>query len=86
MNNYNLLFRMTDSEYFKWAAHDDLLGPGLLEACVDVLDRDAAVVLTSPASALMVAGGLRQVRRIGCCEVHCIKLSQPLRPLHPTTA
>jgi GT2 family glycosyltransferase len=56
MNNYNLLFRMTDSEYFKWAAHDDLLGPGLLEACVDVLDRDAAVVL---ASALMVAGGLR---------------------------
>jgi GT2 family glycosyltransferase len=38
--NHNLLVPMTDSPYFKWAAHDDLLAPGFLAACVDVLDRD----------------------------------------------
>jgi glycosyltransferase involved in cell wall biosynthesis len=51
--NHNLLVRMTDSPYFKWAAHDDLLAPGFLAACVDVLDRDPSVVLASPASMLI---------------------------------
>jgi glycosyltransferase involved in cell wall biosynthesis len=39
--NHNLLVSMTDSLYFKWAAHDDLLAPGFLATCVDVLDRDS---------------------------------------------
>jgi glycosyltransferase involved in cell wall biosynthesis len=51
--NHNMLVRMTDSPYFKWAAHDDLLAPGFLAACVDVLDGDSAVVLASPASMLI---------------------------------
>ena len=51
--NYNLLVPMTDSPYFKWAAHDDLLAPGFLAACVDVLDRNPTVVLASPASMLI---------------------------------
>src|ERR1700730_7419804 len=32
-NNYNVSFRMSDSQYFKWAAHDDVLAPGFLGAC-----------------------------------------------------
>src|SRR6266851_9888798 len=51
--NHNLIVPMTDSPYFKWAAHDDLLAPGFLAACVDVLDRDPTVVLASPASMLI---------------------------------
>jgi glycosyltransferase involved in cell wall biosynthesis len=51
--NHNLTVRMTDSPYFKWAAHDDLLAPGFLAACVDILDRDSTVVLASPASMLI---------------------------------
>src|ERR1700682_2243328 len=51
--NHNLLIPMTDSPYFKWASHDDLLAPGFLAACVDVLDRDSTVVLASPASMLI---------------------------------
>ena len=43
--NHNLIVPMTDSVYFKWAAHDDLLAPDFLAACVDVLDRDPTVVL-----------------------------------------
>jgi hypothetical protein len=49
---------MTDSPYFKWAAHDDLLAPGFLAACVDVLDRDPTVVLASPASTLVDEVGM----------------------------
>jgi glycosyltransferase involved in cell wall biosynthesis len=52
-NNYNLVFQMADSQYFKWAAHDDVLAPGFLRACIDVLDRDAGVVIASPASTLI---------------------------------
>jgi glycosyltransferase involved in cell wall biosynthesis len=56
--NHNLLVPMTDSLYFKWAAHDDLLAPGFLAACVDVLDRDSSVVVASPASTLIDESGL----------------------------
>jgi glycosyltransferase involved in cell wall biosynthesis len=56
--NHNMLVRMTDSPYFKWAAHDDLLAPGFLAACVDVLDGDSAVVLASPASMLIDEAGM----------------------------
>jgi glycosyltransferase involved in cell wall biosynthesis len=55
--NYNILVSMTESPYFKWAAHDDVVAPGFLAACVEALDRDPAVVLASPASALIGAGG-----------------------------
>jgi glycosyltransferase involved in cell wall biosynthesis len=51
--NYNLLALMNESPYFKWAAHDDLVAPGFLAACVDVLDRDPTVVLASPSSILI---------------------------------
>jgi len=51
--NHNLMVQMTDSPYFKWAAHDDVLAPGFLAACVDVLDHDPTVVLASPASMLI---------------------------------
>jgi len=51
--NHNLTVRMTENPYFKWAAHDDLLAPGFLAACVDVLDHDPTVVLASPASMLI---------------------------------
>jgi hypothetical protein len=48
---------MTDSPYFKWAAHDDLLAPSFLAACVDVLDSDPTVILASPASMLIDEAG-----------------------------
>ena len=47
--NFNLLAQLSERPYFKWAAHDDLLAPGFLAACVEVLDREPMVVLASPA-------------------------------------
>ena len=43
--NYNRTFELGRGQYFKWAAHDDLLAPTFLECCVAALDRDPAVVL-----------------------------------------
>ena len=43
--NYNKVFELSNSEYFKWAAHDDIISPTYLERCVEVLDRDPSIVL-----------------------------------------
>ncbi|KXK25428.1 MAG: glycosyltransferase [Candidatus Brocadia sinica] len=46
--NFNRVFELSSGEYFKWAAHDDLLTPDFLLRCVEVLDHDASVVLCYP--------------------------------------
>ena len=43
--NFNYVFEVARGEYFKWAAHDDLCAPELLDRCVEGLDRDPQVVL-----------------------------------------
>jgi glycosyltransferase involved in cell wall biosynthesis len=44
--NFNKAFALADSEYFKWAAHDDELHPRYLEACVRALDGEPSAVLS----------------------------------------
>jgi glycosyltransferase involved in cell wall biosynthesis len=56
--NFNVLVQMSECPYFKWAAHDDLLAPGFLAACVEVLDGDSMVVVASPASILIDEAGV----------------------------
>lgn len=46
--NFNRAFEKCRGEYFKWVAHDDVMGPRFLEACVDVLDNNPDVVLCFP--------------------------------------
>lgn len=43
--NYNTVFMQAKGDYFKWAAHDDILQPQFLEACIHVLDQEPAIVL-----------------------------------------
>ena len=43
--NYNRVVELAAGEYFKWAAHDDLITPDYLARCVEVLDRDPGIVL-----------------------------------------
>jgi len=35
--NFNFTFREACGEYFKWAAHDDVIAPTFIEKCVNVL-------------------------------------------------
>ena len=43
--NFNEVFRMAETEYFKWAAHDDVLAPEFLERCLSALEGDPSLVL-----------------------------------------
>ena len=43
--NFNRVFELARGQYFKWAAHDDLIRPEFLRECVDVLDADESAVL-----------------------------------------
>ena len=43
--NYNRVFYLSSSEYFKWAAHDDIHHPEYLRKCIQVLDDDESIVL-----------------------------------------
>ena len=43
--NFNALFRLGRSEYFKWAGHDDVVAPTFVEKCIAALDADPDVVL-----------------------------------------
>ena len=44
-NNENLTFELSRGKYFRWAAHDDVCAPELLEKCVAVLEQSPDVVL-----------------------------------------
>jgi glycosyltransferase involved in cell wall biosynthesis len=43
--NHNFLVPLARGEYFKWASHDDVYAPTLLERCVQVLDSRPDVAL-----------------------------------------
>ena len=43
--NFNRVFALARGRFFKWAAHDDLMAPGFVEKCVEVLEKDASIVL-----------------------------------------
>jgi glycosyltransferase involved in cell wall biosynthesis len=43
--NFNRAFNFSSGEYFKWAAHDDVLAPEFLSKCINILDNDPSIVL-----------------------------------------
>lgn len=47
--NYDYVFHATESPYFKWVAHDDLIGERFLETCVAELDANPDAVGAIPA-------------------------------------
>jgi len=44
-NNFNRVFNLSNSPYFKWACHDDVIAPNFLESCLAVLEEEPSVVL-----------------------------------------
>jgi glycosyltransferase involved in cell wall biosynthesis len=55
--NFNRAFELSTGEYFRWFAGDDLAAPQSLQRCVEVLDREPAVVLAYPKTRLIDAHG-----------------------------
>jgi glycosyltransferase involved in cell wall biosynthesis len=55
--NFNNVFEQSCGEYFKWAAHDDIIAPGYLSKCVEVLDNDDSIVLCNSRAAFIDENG-----------------------------
>jgi glycosyltransferase involved in cell wall biosynthesis len=43
--NYNHVFHISRSEYFKWVAYDDVCEPDFLRSCLKILENDDSIVL-----------------------------------------
>ncbi|MEA5617315.1 glycosyltransferase family 2 protein [Cronbergia sp. UHCC 0137] len=43
--NFNRVVELASSEYFKWAAYDDLHAPDMVQKCIDVLEKDPTYIL-----------------------------------------
>jgi len=43
--NHNFLVTQARGEFFKWAAHDDLFAPKLVESCIALLDENSDAAL-----------------------------------------
>jgi glycosyltransferase involved in cell wall biosynthesis len=62
--NFNRTFELTHGKYFKWAAHDDVLDPEYLRACVDAMEAHPdAVVCQTQLDFIDAAGG-----KLGVCS------------------
>lgn len=48
--NFNEVLRLARAPYFRWACHDDVLEPTLLEECVPLLDAHPEVIGVTPRS------------------------------------
>lgn len=48
VHNFNQVFRLSNGEYFTWAAADDIRRPAFIAACVERLDDDPTLALVCP--------------------------------------
>jgi glycosyltransferase involved in cell wall biosynthesis len=55
--NYNQLVDLAQGRYFKWAGYDDLLRPGYLRRCIEVLDAEPEVVIAYPRTDIIDGAG-----------------------------
>jgi glycosyltransferase involved in cell wall biosynthesis len=61
--NCNRVFALARGEFFKWAAHDDVLLPGFLRRCVEVLDgAPPNVALVAPRTEIIDQDGRRTMQ------------------------
>lgn len=51
--NFNHTVLHAKGEFFKWAAHDDMLAPDYLNLCLQVLENDESLILCFPQTILV---------------------------------
>jgi glycosyltransferase involved in cell wall biosynthesis len=65
INNANLTFERARGELFRWAAHDDVCAPTLLERCVRLLDERPDAVVVYPGTINIDEDGIETGARNG---------------------
>jgi glycosyltransferase involved in cell wall biosynthesis len=74
--NFNRVLQLARGEYFRWAAHDDVVAPRYLERCVEALDARPDAVLCHTAVEIIDGDGVNAGRyesppwRRGADRVH----------------
>jgi glycosyltransferase involved in cell wall biosynthesis len=58
--NFNRVFELSRSKYFKWATGDDLSGPEMLADAVAVLEADPSIALCYPRTVIIDGEGEEQ--------------------------
>jgi glycosyltransferase involved in cell wall biosynthesis len=61
--NFNRSFELSRGKYFKWSAFDDMLDPGYLKACVELLEANPDAVACHTLLAFIDAEG----KELGIC-------------------
>lgn len=57
VRNFNRAFELSRGRYFKWSAHDDLLGPDFLRLCIEQLEADDTLAVCCTSVAVIDAEG-----------------------------
>ena len=55
--NFNKAFELSDSEYFKWLAHDDICLPKFFERCIEALDANPTAAMAYPLGSAIDGNG-----------------------------
>jgi glycosyltransferase involved in cell wall biosynthesis len=79
--NHNVLVSYARGRYFKWASHDDLYAPTLLEACIAALDDHPEAVLAHCADAVIDETGAVVERPPYLLDTHDPRAAVRLRSL-----
>jgi glycosyltransferase involved in cell wall biosynthesis len=64
VDNFNLVFRLSRGEYFKWSSSDDVCAPDYLKRAVEILDDDPSVVLVFSLMGRIDEEGRRQAATV----------------------
>lgn len=57
--NFNQVFRLSRTEYFRWLSHDDYLMPRAIERCLEELEARPEIVSCSTATGALDSDGFR---------------------------
>jgi glycosyltransferase involved in cell wall biosynthesis len=68
--NFNFTVKLATGEYFKWAAHDDLLEREFLEKCIEALEADPGAVLCCSLATMLGANGAKWRERYDAARLN----------------
>ena len=78
--NFNRVFELSRAPYFKWVAHDDLVGKEFLEIALDIMKKDPGIVVCQADKILIDGNGEPLDEEATNAPITGQKL--PVEPLH----
>jgi glycosyltransferase involved in cell wall biosynthesis len=70
--NFNSTVKLATAEYFKWAAHDDLLEPEFLKKCIEALEADPGAVLCHSLVTMLGENGAKWRERYDAARLNVV--------------